>query len=331
MEDDFFRNAFRDEFPRLYWQDQFIRLLGLQSSSQLHTFIEKSLRNSRDPVTGLAVRREWFIALKNGLCRLHPELTQWESLRLDELSMVVGRFEPNIKAWVALGDLAYVSLLNHFRGHSGGDEYLQSVGMVFRATEKIPYDLPGRLGGDEFVLMCLRQYAEVVKKTCGQIEDGVALIPLGISGINLPSHIDIGLANFSQAFGVFRANVEHLWREREAYPQGGRVKELVNILVNLADRRSDATKVYGRVRLLVDLILSDPLAFDKCFAFLSKGGGNISREDVIALARLKRASPADYEDAVVKRALAPKATNSFLEARIEEVALAPLRQAFGIA
>ena len=87
--------------------------------------------SSRDPITGLANRRQFELALAREVDRV---------ARSGESALVL------------MVDIDHFKRVNDTWGHAAGDQVIQAVGRALAETVR-PMDLVSRIGGEEFAVM----------------------------------------------------------------------------------------------------------------------------------------------------------------------------------
>jgi diguanylate cyclase len=105
--------------------------------------------SSRDPLTGLANRRQFELTLDR------------------EIDRVARSGEP---ALVLLADIDHFKRVNDSFGHSAGDRVIQAVGRVLQDTVR-PMDTVARIGGEEFAIVlpnCAPAFGQAVAERIRQ-------------------------------------------------------------------------------------------------------------------------------------------------------------------
>jgi diguanylate cyclase len=105
--------------------------------------------SSRDPLTGLANRRQFELTLDR------------------EIDRVARSGEP---ALVLLADIDHFKRVNDTYGHSAGDRVIQAVGRVLQDTVR-PMDTVARIGGEEFAIVlpnCAPAFGQAVAERIRQ-------------------------------------------------------------------------------------------------------------------------------------------------------------------
>lgn len=145
--------------------------------------------SSRDPLTGLANRRAFELALAR------------------EIDRVARSGEP---ALLLALDIDRFKLINDSHGHAAGDEVLRAVARALTETVR-PMDLVSRVGGEEFTIVlpnCAPAFGEAVAE---RVRRRVERMPVQIApGQTITVTISIGGAFAPQ----WVRSTPALWRER---------------------------------------------------------------------------------------------------------------------
>ena len=339
---DYFEHDFKKRYGPLVWLSKLLLFLGLERLFRLDQCIREYAALRIDQVLGIATRREWYRALTTLILEKHPLIRSWDHLRLNDLRASVSKLKsaPMAQIRVIFGDIAFLSLVNHFSGHRGGDAFLTKVGKILRAVANL-FCIPGRLGGDEVAVAIDSTDTGFVRKVFLAIEQGVSEIEI-VTPINrsLTGRIDLGIASLKQAIDVFAQYLDTLGDDELFFEMGSRVSTLVDILVALADRRSDVAKTFERLKFLTWLYANDMEAYVDYIGFFRKGGGNISDAEVAELIRDWQLDPETgnrkpidetaFEKILAILAVSMKQTEGDLNQLIESVATAPFRKKYAI-
>lgn len=229
-----------------------------------------------DSVTGLERREMLFKNMDIKLGKIFDLKGDETDAKLLEIIKNDPRDFKDKEMAVMLGDISYLSLAN-VEGHRSGDKLLKNYGEVILAGGIEGY----RHGGDE-----ITAYFENIGENNieAEIEDMKAEVKklkekLKILEDNgLEPHLDTGIAHFHEAIEVFRELLkDEAGREKLAKVKP--IKELEDIWVAIADKRSCRNKGRTRIELLMDRF-SDQEGYQKIISYLRKGAYDITDNEV---------------------------------------------------
>jgi GGDEF domain-containing protein len=209
-----------------------------------------------DSLTELLYRSVWYASLRDVLLKEYPHL---RSVQLGE-SEDVQTFTHTItksknKIVICFCDMAYLRLANAHGHHDQGDALIQSVGVAFsRGLGRIHSRYRqsvfiGRLGGDEFCV--LFQDVPAYQRRLLFQSAGAFIQKQVISNLHsfgLIPHFDYGSASFDEAWLVLSQMIQK--KQTLKTPQ---FNFCMDALVNIADMRSTANKMFVRLQLLLRL------------------------------------------------------------------------------
>ncbi len=182
---------------------------------------------------------------------------------------------------VMMGDMSYLSLVNK-DGHVAGDELLGHSGKaIFQELNKA-----FRHGGDEFTAL-INLEEKAVKDKVKQLESSIKNIkniPV-LKKYKLDPNLDIGTAHFSEGFEAFKKIMEKLESRagEEKLPALNLYKELQNVWLEIADKRSFIKKGASRIALLIDLKQERQEQYSEIINSIRKGGYDITDEELDGL------------------------------------------------
>ncbi len=333
---DYFEHDFNKRYGPVVWLRKFLLFTGLDHAFRLDECLREFAVLRIDQVLGIATRREWYRALTALILEKHPLTRSWDQLCLSDLRAAVSELKsaPIAPIRVIFGDIAFLSLVNHFLGHRGGDGFLTKIGTILRAVANL-FCVPGRLGGDEVAVILDTADIGFVRRIFLAIERGVSEIDIVTPLGSLVGRIDLGIASLKQAVTVFGQYLDTLGDDEMSFETGSRISTLIDILVALADRRSDVAKTFERLKLLTWLYANDMAAYDGYICFFRKGGGNISDKEVAELIKNWQSDPetgnrkpvdeAGFEKILALLAVGMKQMEGDLDQLIEAFATAPFR------
>ncbi|HAM88134.1 MAG: hypothetical protein US83_C0008G0058 [Candidatus Falkowbacteria bacterium GW2011_GWC2_38_22] len=185
----------------------------------------------------------------------------------------------NEPLYVMLGDMSYLSLANE-GGHSQGDELLGETGKAI----KNEFTDASRHGGDEFTTLILLQ-KKVAEEKVAKLEEDIQkmknISELGRFG--LKPNMDIGIAHFSESLKAFQEIIlimEKTDAGKEKLAKLDALKEMQNIWLEIADKRSTLKKAMTRIPLLLGKKEKNPEEYKELYKFLNKGAYGIEAEDL---------------------------------------------------
>lgn len=133
-----------------------------------------------------------------------------------------------------------------------------------------------------------------------------------VAGIEIPGLADIGGSvlkpRIDYAFSTLDEAIEifaELVKSEDYLLQENVLKDLANILVQLADRRVMIRKAYERIHLLVHLWKHHRGVYLEVIDDIRKGGSGISDGKIRKLALISRVSPAVFQCEVSRLAALP--------------------------
>ncbi len=236
------------------------------------------LEYQKNGVTGLRNRRAFYHILESDIKENAREFLEGiELLENDELKEKVENWNlekiKNNKLSLALGDLAYLKLINDTLGHDVGDEFLKNIGDITReglgspeigvAEEKLKEAnfIAARAGegGDEF-LAIIHQNLEDADKTSKEFGLKVDNSKIqALEKLGLKPHIDIGTAHLSEGLEAFRELVD----AGAKIPSGNRTREVENLIVKIADYRQTVDKIKNKCLILMEKRVKTPGVYKK--------------------------------------------------------------------
>jgi GGDEF domain-containing protein len=232
---------------------------------------------SQDPVTGLLVRGSWYDLLSQHVSRSVPNLpSDEEGIRcLPKKALGVAKKH---EIFVIVGDVAYLGLANK-QTHHGGDQLLRSIG---EATDAISGDgatFFGRCGGDELYGASIGlRFSEVAQKVASWQE---AVRNLQIDSLHgLAPEINVGIASLTET-------LSYIIRTKPVGNGRTSLRDLVDLMVRIADHRATYEKCVERIELLSDLWSERRETYWVLSGFLIKGASNPTEEDIKRFAALR--------------------------------------------
>lgn len=180
---------------------------------------------------------------------------------------------------VMLGDMSYLSLANE-GGHRQGDELLSETGK----TLKNEFADASRHGGDEFTTLVLLQKKDAEEKVA-RLEENIKkmknISELARFGLN--PNIDIGIAHFSEGLKVFQEIINIMEQDKTGKEKLAKLdilKEMQNIWVEIADKRSTIKKAQERIPVLLEKKKNNLEHYKELYKFLNKGAYGIDDSDL---------------------------------------------------
>ncbi|MCK4553792.1 diguanylate cyclase [Candidatus Parcubacteria bacterium] len=267
-----------DELKRRVLQEKIKSCEQLEESNEItEDKAEELFKSLIDSTTGLKRREELF----KDMDKKFEKLFGIESIKNLDNGKLLEVFDKHkaddFKSKhlnVMMGDMSYLSLANK-EGHRTGDELLGRTGKVI--LEEL--HKASRHGGDEFTALIElgeQEAKDKVKKLELKIKK-IKSIPI-LEKHKLEPNLDIGMAHFSEGYEAFKAVTEKIESKegREKLLKLNFLKELQNIWLEIADKRSFIKKGIRRIVLLIDF-KKDKLKhnYSDIIDFLRKGGYNI--------------------------------------------------------
>lgn len=225
------------------------------------------LEYQKNGVTGLRNRRAFYHIFESDIKENAGEfLKDIELLEDDELKEKVEKWDlekiKNNKLSIALGDLAYLKLVNDTLGHDVGDEFLKNIGDIAReelgspeigiSEEKLKEMnfIAARAGeaGDEF-LAIIRKNLEDADKTSKEFSLKVENSKIqALEKLGLKPHMDVGTAHISEGLEAFK----ELIGAGAKIPSGNRMREIENLMIKIADLRQTIDKIKNKILILME-------------------------------------------------------------------------------
>jgi GGDEF domain-containing protein len=212
--------------------------------------LENKIQEARyDAVTGLESRKSFFARMDKtiktvlGIPRDKTlDNEEWQNIINDEKTKKLGNY-----LYVAFGDVSYLTVANRGGRHEEGDEMLHDTAQAVNGV--MPYS--ARLSGDELASVIVGTRQEVIDKIAKAKhkvaeQDHVSNLKVN----NLVANIDIGEASFSEALDVYKKLSEKGFERREGLVNIDR--DIKNIWMNIADKRSSIIKTKDRIKLLLN-------------------------------------------------------------------------------
>jgi GGDEF domain-containing protein len=269
--------ALKEANPDLYEELKREHLRQIENNTKLRSELKEALT---DPTTGLEVRKELFKTMHAEIGAILG-ISNIDKADPEELRAILSGINPddykNFPLYVMMSDMSYLSLANK-DGHKAGDALLASVGQATKKT------LRGfRHGGDEITALIKLNYLDckqAIKKYKKDVNDAKA--PDVLKQYGLKPNVDVGVAHFSEGLKAFQELIKT--------PEGAEVlqkkdplKELENLWLEIADKKTELEKGKARILLMMNLIKSSPEDFDDLYGFLNKGGYGIKPEELTEL------------------------------------------------
>lgn len=256
------------------------------SKEEIVGWKEKWRQDRIDDVTGLEIRKVLFEKMRKKINNLFEiRDSEKENKTEDELknekeeifNKIIGRDVEELKKEnfsVMMADVSFLSLVNE-AGHEAGDKLLSEI---CTEVKKRVYD-SYRHGGDEITGLfdvTDKEVDEKIKELKASVEK---LNIEKVKEYKLTPNLDIGKAHISEAVQIFK-EISGGGEQCEKKLKQNPVKELENIMVAIADKRSFIDKGKKRIALLADKFSEDKKAYSDMIGFLRKGGYNIKNEEV---------------------------------------------------
>ncbi|MCK4540304.1 diguanylate cyclase [Candidatus Parcubacteria bacterium] len=239
-----------------------------------------------ESTTGLK-RREFLYKDMDGKIAELLDIEKINNINDEEFLNILKSKSPddfkNEPLYVMFGDMAYLSLANE-GGHRSGDELLSETGKAV----KDEFFGASRRGGDEFttlVLLKKKEAEEKIRKLEEKIR-GMKKIP-SLEYYNLEPNMDIGIAHFSEGLKVFKEIAKSMEQTKEGKEKLSKLnilKELQNIWLEIADKRSSIKKAMERIPLLVKKRENEPKQYEELYGFLNKGAYSATDSDIEKMA-----------------------------------------------
>lgn len=247
------------------------------AEEDLNTMLEKRTYEARfDAVTGLKNRRELFKKTSPKIKELFGVSTD-DKLSDDEWLEKIKNYEDTFDDkdfYIMMSDISFLGLINDLVSHSSGDELLKKVAEKMQATMGECF----RHGGDEITGAFEMSQEELMKmkdKTKKEVNDIKDVS--GLVSSNLSPNIDIGFAKLSEALKIYK---ELLASEPKQGEMNKNVlRNLQNIWLEIADKRTSINKAKERIPLLIDRANND----EKIFDALRKAAYGIKNEELKSL------------------------------------------------
>lgn len=318
-------------YPLLILLRNFFVRFGLDRFFRLGDLFRELIALKIDPVMGIPVRREWFRLLKARVIKACPYIERWDECSLEEILLDLSPSDFNTRHYVISGDVAYLSMVNKRGGHALGDKFLSGIALAIKGLGSGDI-MPGRLGGDEIAILVVGKDLGGMNDLCRGIREAVSTFRLEFGGRSVKAWIDIDFAELSDALKVFRSLVRHsLKRGKDLLPVDSRVSTLLNIFVQLADRRMEVGKIYVRIYEIVDLWDVDRGEYFRQIPHLRKSSGEMTDEDVGRFSAMKKECSGDlFDKEVLQWALRERKAESYLDQLIESRVRGDLTKEFGL-
>lgn len=254
------------------------------------------LVSRKNGVSGLRNRGAIYQVFESDVKEKAAEFVQdIELLENDELKERVAKWDlktiKDQKLSVALGDLAYLKLVNDTIGHDAGDEFLKTIGDVAREEMGSPEIeiseeqlketrfVAGRTGGDEF-LTIIHENAENADKISKEFGLKISNSKFQIlEKMDLKPHMDIGVAHLSEGMEAFK----ELVLAGAKIPSADRLRKIENLTVRIADYRQFINKLKNKLLVLIEKRMKRP----EIYANLKERSAGIKDEDIDYLLSVK--------------------------------------------
>lgn len=267
----------REQFRKRWLAEEIVKATEMEDqNASLEEQIEKYKKAKMDSVTGFERREGLFREMDEKIKKIlgvtgkeAPEVV------LDRIENETRDFQ-NVGEAVVMSDVSYLSLANK-EGHAIGDELLAKISSAIRKNKLRAY----RHGGDEITALISGSESEIdsttnaLEKEVEQIKDISSL-----QKYDLQPNIDIGTAKFSEAFEAFKNFLGEIPRDQDGKVMSNisTLKELENIWLAIADKRSFINKGLTRISLLLSRI--DKENYDDIISSLRKGGYDIKDSEL---------------------------------------------------
>lgn len=254
--------------------------------------IEGRKKDRIDSVTGLERREEMYKLLHKKTVSLlnikDPEKMSGEQL-FEELKQEDRDFEDR-DLFVMMADVSYLGLVNKL-GHKQGDKLLEEAGgaageVGIRAFRHGGDEISGLLEADE---QQVHKRVEKLKSVFAdsEIKDSLA------KHFKVEPHLDTGVAKFSEGFRVFKEVINT--KEGEEYlEKKSPLKELQDIWVEIADKKSFINKAVARTEVLSRKYDSDKDNYHQIVSALSKGSDDLTVEEIESFVGKSREEIREY-------------------------------------
>ena len=259
------------------------------SRSEVEEWKEKWRQDRIDDVTGLEIRKILFERMRKRIYEIFEISKEKKQAKSkDDLmtekeaifNKLINKNSEDLKnenLTVMMADVSFLSLVNE-AGHEAGDKLLSEISKEVKERVDNSY----RHGGDEITGLFDIADEEIEKKI-SELKASVEKIDIEkIKEYNLTPNLDIGKAHISEAVLVFQKIAEE-GGDCEKKLRLNPVKELENVMVAIADKRSFIDKGKKRIALLAEKYNENKEAYSDMVGFLRKGGYNIKDEEVEVL------------------------------------------------
>jgi GGDEF domain-containing protein len=240
--------------------------------------IKEKNERRMDSVTGLERREEMYNLMRDKIITTLG-LENAENLSPKELFKILNQESRTFRdkdMFILMADVSYLGLVNKM-GHREGDRLLKEAG---DATKKIGIRA-FRHGGDE-ISGFLEFDGQEVARRIQALKDEFAKSGIRdklMKNFKVNPHLDTGVAQFWEAFQVLKEIMDSS-EGGEYFKKEDSLKELQDIWVEMADKRSLMNKAVERADVLAGKYDSDRDNYYNIIGALSKGVGEITEKEI---------------------------------------------------
>lgn len=283
------------ELRALQQENQDLRQKVERFSQALESAKERIRKLMFDSVTGLRKREGLYITLERDITELvDGKFSNIEELETDELIELLNpESVKEVPLTVMMSDVSYLSLANE-GGHEAGDSLLEAIGTIARDKmgsptpeayqEEESYEVDcQRHGGDEMTAIMRLDINEAGKQARSfELAVNNESVP-ALEEYGFKPNIDTGVAHISEALEAYQEFIKIKKEAGEEMPKGDRIRNLLNIWVAIADRRSAVSKGVTRLSELKRERVENRTNYDIIISFLRKGAFNTTDEELDSL------------------------------------------------